>query len=435
MILFEKNSDEQKSVNSLQTETPKGLKRSKKQNIIVFLLFGLILFFLGLFVYFRYQNNFYYPSPLPTSSSKLIQTSPLPPISLTPSLSPDQINKKAYLGLSFGKRYVLVDFESGAMKEFLPAGYKLASYYYHVQFPENFFLEKDKEFFLFSLKDQKLSNLSKLFPELNVAKDEDFIVAPSISEKNKFYLSIIKFEEIQGETLGVRRPISTRSYFFDASLNKIERSRIGNFEDCYVYDSKNRRFFTWKCGEGIGNSVPLYLQDLEGNKLELLVSLNDYGYSDENLGFVDVSFNGGYIIVVDSMNFSKITVINTLAEKIVKEVYQLNPSLKLEETQFYSAAIDKQNKVIIIGSNDKIVFLKYDNQNRITESKILPEKNAYANFLFLHQGKLIYSIPANDDSQNFLKNLLVIVNLANFQREKTIPLGANLEEEITLISI
>ena len=44
--------------------------------------------------------------------------------------------------------------------------------------------------------------------------------------------------------MGLPTPINTRSYFFDASVNKLESTKNITFGSCYKYDSKNQRFFT-----------------------------------------------------------------------------------------------------------------------------------------------------------------------------------------------
>jgi hypothetical protein len=392
------------------------------------LLFLLLVGFLAVFAYFRYQNNLSSKTNLTASSPSPLLISPSPSASPETSQPSVEANKKTYLGLSFGKKYFLIDLETGGKKEFLPAGYTLVNQHNYYPFPEYLFLQKEKQLFLFSLKNQKLSSLSELFPELNLKQGEEFRIFPSISEKDKFYISIEKYEPLPAESIGISKPVGVRAYFFDASLNKVENSKAGNFEGCYLYDSKNRRFFTWECGEGVGTSAPLFKRSLEGSKLAELVSLKDYGHSEEDLGVVDVQYNNGDFIVSDKTNFSKITVINALTEETKKEIYQPSASLQIEKVFPYSAAIDRKTKVIVIGSDNQILLLRYNNKNEIIESKSLSEKEVYAGFIFLHQGKLIYK--SKDGSQKVIR----IVNLSNFQKEKTIPLDASAEEEITLIS-
>jgi len=420
MTFFQKDQEEQRiSSDRSKTETLGGSSQSSKPKTLFLLLFFLIVVFLAAFAYFRYQTNLSSKTNLTISSPSQVPISPSSSV---------EANKKTYLGLSFGKKYFLVDFETGEKKEFLPAGYTLVNQHDYYPFPEYLFLQKEKQLFFFSLKNQKLSNLSELFPELNLEQGEEFRIFPSISEKDKFYISIEKYEPLPAESIGISKPVGVRAYFFDASQKKLTNSKAGHLEDCYIYDSKNRRFFAWKCGEGIGNSVPLYISSLDGNKLAELVSLKDYGYSEENLGAVDVLHNNEDFILLNPEKFSEITVINTINENIQKEIYRPSASLTIDTFPPYSAAIDRENKTIVIGGADRILLLRYNNNNQIIESKSLPEKEVYAGFIFLHQGKLIYK--SKDGSQKVIR----IVNLSNFQKEKTIPLDASAEEEITLIS-
>lgn len=390
---------------------------SRNLKIIIGVLIVLLVGALGVAGYFVFKNKTISPNEQPTTNNDQ-NTSTNTPTSTQPVE-----NKKVYFGKGFEGKYSLVDIDSGATKDFIPAGYTIVDQHNYDIFPNYLILQKDNDLFSFNLENQLLNSLFGQFSDLKLKTNEQARVEPSITEKNKFYVVINEYNPNEEQGMGLPIPINTRSYFFDASVNKLESTKNITFGSCYKYDSKNQRFFTWPCGEGIGSSIPLSVKDLNGNNSRDIVSMQDYDLKKDDFGPVSAEYNNGVFMISEKSSLSKITVVNPVPAEPTKDVYVVNSSVKfqLNETYPYSEAIDKSNNTIVIGGNNFILLLKYDGNKQIVESKYIADKEIYANFIFPYNGKIFYQS----------KDALRIINLASWQLEKSIPSQRN--EEITLM--
>jgi hypothetical protein len=187
--------------------------------------------------------------------------------------------------------------------------------------------------------------------------------------------------------------------------------------------------FYWLCGEGIGSSIPLSVVSADSNNdnnLEI-VSLEDFGINKDDFPFVSLRNYNITFISLNIGNLSKIIVNDAAEHEISNNVYLPNKEVKmgLEEVYPYSTLIDEENKTIVIADDGKILLLKYNDKNEIFESKYIYDEGFeayYANFIFLHEGKLLYQ---TTDS-------LKIINLNTWNLGKVIPNKS--DEVITLIS-
>jgi len=396
---------------------PQNSNRNLK--ILVGVLIVLLVGTLGVASYYVSKNKVISQNeqPAPTNNQN---TSP----NVSTPVQPVE-NKKVYFGKGFEGKYSLVNIDSGETKEFIPTGYTIVDQHNYDVFPNYLILQKDNDLFSFNLENQLLNSLFSQLSDLKLKKNEQARIEPSITEKNKFYVVINEYNPNEEQGMGLPTPINTRSYFFDASVNKLENMKNITFSSCYKYDSKNQRFFTWPCGEGIGSSIPLSIKDLNGNNSRDIVSMQDYGLKKDDFGPVSAEYNNGVFIISEKSGLSKITIVNPTPTEPTKDVYVVNSNVKsqLNETYPYSEAIDKSNNTIVIGGNNFILLLKYDGNKQIIESKYIADKEIYANFIFPYNGKIFYQS----------KEALRIVNLASWQLEKSIPLQRN--EEITLISL
>lgn len=392
---------------------------SRNLKIIIGVLIALLVGALGVAGYFVFKNKTISPNEQPTANNNQNTSTNTP----TPTQPVE--NKKVYFGKGFEGKYSLVDIDSGATKDFIPAGYTIIDQHDYDIFPDYLILQKGNDLFSFNLENQLLNSLFSQFPNLKLKTNEQVNVEPSITEKNKFYVVINEYNPNEEQGMGLPTPINTRSYFFDASVNKLESTKNITFDSCYKYDSKNQRFFTWPCEEGIGSSIPLSVKDLNDNNSRDIVSMQDYGLKEDDFGPVSVKYNNGMFMISEKSNLSKITVVNPVPVEPTKDVYVVNSSVKsqLNETYPYSETIDKSNNTIVIGGDDFILLLRFDSNKQITQSTYLPDKEIYAGFIFAYNGKLYYQAKDN----------IRVVNLDTWQVEKSIP--STQSEEITLISL
>ncbi|NQV00074.1 MAG: hypothetical protein HQ538_04995, partial [Parcubacteria group bacterium] len=169
-------------------------------------------------------------------------------------------SEELYFAKGHSGDYSLVNIESEETQEFIPEGYKIIEQYAYQPFTNYLILRKDNNFFLYNIANENIESLSEKYDYFKLAEDEDMRLKPSITEKDKFYIVIYKYDMNDGMGMGLIDMISTRSYFLDAQTQEIEEADEIDFGGCYQYDSKNERFFNWKCDEGIGVSIPLIVK-------------------------------------------------------------------------------------------------------------------------------------------------------------------------------
>ncbi|NQU99906.1 MAG: hypothetical protein HQ538_04160, partial [Parcubacteria group bacterium] len=188
---------------------------------------------------------------------------------------------------------------------------------------------------------------------------------------------------------------------------------------------KNERFFNWKCDEGIGVSIPLIVKDLQGNELEEVVSLQEYGLDEEGIGLVSMQYNNGYFLAMEKGNLSKIIAIDPKSPELIKNEYMVSDEVKseIDESYPYSMAIVSSKNTIVVGGGNFILLLRFDENKRIIESKFIEDKEIYANYTFPYNGKIYYQA----------KDALRVINLDTWEIEKSIP--SEKGEDVTLIKL
>lgn len=129
------------------------------------------------------------------------------------------------------------------------------------------------------------------FNDLKLKKNEQARIYASITEKDKFIIRIDTLDLSQVSEFDGSSPVlSTRTYSFDASTNKLVSIGNGKFDGCAEYDSKNQKFFTWPCGEGIGSAGPVSTSDLNGNVQKQIITAGDFGLPNDDL--IQIEFKG-----------------------------------------------------------------------------------------------------------------------------------------------
>jgi len=400
-----------------------------KKSLLNVLLLIIVGFFVATFFYFSLTSK---PKPQTQELSKevsLKETKPKFPEETEIPVS-DKIEsqkEKIYFVKYKEGNCFFVDLSSGEVQNPIPSGYGIVSEYSDHPFPDFFILVKNDELFSYSLKDGSLNKISITLPKYPEGKSE-VDAYPSISEKHKFYLEILKPKEFSEFAGWIYEKV--KSYFFDAKTNQLQSADNINLselsEGCFEYDSKYSRFFIWACGEGIGESLPLWVYDFKNNKKEEIITLKDFGLEDIDPGQISVNYSAGDFIAIPKSKeiFSKIVIV-TPGQEITKKVFTVSPNVseKLEETYPYSSLFAKDQNTIVIGGGHFILLLKVDANGQIVESKYFPDSDLYANSIFYHDGKLYY--------QSRSSQSLKVINLENWEIEKTIPLEPG--DEITSV--
>lgn len=143
---------------------------------------------------------------------------------------------------------------------------------------------------------------------------------------------------------------------------------------------------------------------------------------------VSVNYNNGYFLATSKVTAEKIISIDASTSEVTKTTYTIDPKVSeaIKDASWpYSVAVSLANKTIIIGGGDYITLLRFNDQNIVNESKIIPENELYANFTYPHEDMLFY--------QSRTDKAFKGIDLKTWQITKTLPL--NISEEITLIEL
>ncbi len=346
---------------------------------------------------------------------------------------PDNANvvqdENIYFGLGWEGKYNLVNINTGKSQTFLPSGYTLISQYSYDAFPSYLILEKDSDLYVWSATEDKTTNIFKSQPNLKMNANEDAFVYPSITEQGKFFIQIEEYDPIEEPGMGGPTPIKSRTYTYDVRTAKLVSSDSFNPNSltsvCKQYDSKNNRFFGWLCGEGIGHSVPLSIYSLAGIKQKEVITSAEFGVAADDVGATGVQYNDGMFYAMNKGAISKIITLDPHSANPTKETYTVSDkvSSQMKDVYAYSVAIDRANKVLVIGGDHEFDLLRYDDNKQVNSSTKIAEPEVYANFFHVHDGKLYYKA----------KDKIRVVNLVSGKVEKTIPNITS--EEITLFNL
>jgi len=334
-------------------------------------------------------------------------------------------NKTVYFGKGSQGKYSLVNVQTGETKEFLPAGYTLLNQWDYQNFPTFLILQKDNDLYSYNVENKITNSIFGSFNDLKLKKNEQARVYASMTEKDKFIIRIDTLDLSQVSEFDGSSPVlSTRTYSFDASTNKLVSIANGKFDGCAEYDSKNQRFFIWPCGEGIGSAGPLSISDLNGNVQKQIITAGDFRLPHDDL--VHIEFKNGLFFAFNNSKDIKIIVVNPTLVNPTKEIYTATEQVKsqISDISTYSMAIDRSTNTLIIGGDSYILLLRFDTNKQITQSAYIPDKEIYANFIFPNAGKLYYQAKDN----------IRVINLNSWQIEKSIPSSGGFQE-ITLFAL
>ena len=283
--------------------------------------------------------------------------------------------------------------DSGGSSSFIPSGYKISNQHEYDPFSQYLILQKDSRLFSYSVRNNIINSMG-----LILENDEIVRVRPSMTEPDKFFIEIYERREVPEGMFGYV-VIGTRSYTFNASANSVVK--VGNVEVdaygvCYNYDSKNSRFFSWRCGEGMGSSTPLVIRSLNGDFQRDVLTSSDFGVDAvESIGIATIEYNDGVFIAMKRQSLTegdnRIVVVDPSNYNPMKTSYALDSTIDIP---VYSMAMSKASNTFIIGGSDSIALLRYnDSTQSITDKEFIPDSGITANFIFTYNNKAYYQSP------------------------------------------
>lgn len=346
-----------------------------------------------------------------------------------PLIAQGELKQNVYFAkMDYGTKIpFLVDVKTGAQRALIPAGYHLADGYEYVYetLPEYMILRKGNEIFSYALDGQVVKKIDGV--EL---KDTERVrLYPSVTEKIQFIVLVTEHDLSKvDEFYGDNPVIGKRTFLFDATKNTLVQKTNIVSDNCFVYDSKNARLLTWRCGEGVADALPVAIADLNGNEIKKIITDTDLGLSDEDVdAVVKVEYGGGTLFARGS---DSVIILDPTYSDPVKQKYTLTPSdggriaKEFAETYAYSIAVSNETKTIVVGSGEYILLLRFNANHEIVGTQKINEAGVMANFVYTHAGKLYYQ--ASDGAVR-------VVDLVTWNVERSIPLAR--AQEYTIISL
>jgi hypothetical protein len=297
-----------------------------------------------------------------------------------------------------------IDLRTGEVREdVIPAGYTIESQHSYGTNPPYLILSQDRRVFVFNVVNETIEPILDGAEALRLLENEKIMVVPSITDPERFFFDIGKYDPNAVWEMMPPQPLSARSFLYDAAENRLTftssqypRERQ---DRCAVYDSKNERFFLWLCGEGIGSSIPLSMRNLDGSGETEVVSLEDFGLVyPRDVGSIAVYGNKSRFILIVKGGLVQLITVDPLPATPTTETYVVSETDMIEYEGSltniaypYSVTIDEESKTIVVGMSDEIRLFRFDDERLIVAATTFPESERfYPNFTFLFRGILYY---------------------------------------------
>lgn len=350
----------------------------------------------------------------PTNRSSEQQTSSKPATHVTTDASLSGV----YLGMGYDKQYTFIHLADGKERAIIPEGYDIIGQTAYTPFTDYLLLNREDRAYRFTLADRSLTEL----PQVRINPGDHAWFSQSITEENKFYIYI---EVYDPAIEGLQPMLDSRSYFYDASSNIVTTSSLKdeNFVGCFVYDSLNQKFFEWRCGEGIGTSLPLWSRSINGTQRTELISPKEFGLPEDDIG-IGVWYSNGYFVALGN----KLMTYNPLEAKPTKMMYERSDSTAnifadIETGRPYSAIFVPETDTAIVGRSGAFTLMRLDSKTHTAIQPFEAGDIDYPNFMFIHNGGGIY---LGNSSIKF-------VDLEHISVTREIPVNPDME--VTLIRL
>lgn len=151
-----------------------------------------------------------------------------------------------------------------------------------------FLLQKENKVFVYN---KATSNMHEV-EDFNIPSGWKISARRSATVASDFFVSMILSEDTE---IGIPRIIKQNPYFLDAKNKEVMQASFGpaGFSQCFIFDSHNKRFLQWYCGEGIGSSAPIVVRKYSGEIISGNLSEDEYFSKEMKKGkFVKVEVQG-----------------------------------------------------------------------------------------------------------------------------------------------
>jgi hypothetical protein len=326
-------------------------------------------------------------APTPTETPELISTgiSDVPSTSIitnTASSLPVAATGMTQTTIFFAQGsegvYSLIDIKTGKSESFLPAGYELVGQNEYQILSPFLIIKKENDLYVYEVSTGEIRPIFA-WKEQPLQANEEVVFLQSITDKSNFFITINTFDSNEQDEF-YPTVIGSRDYVLDAGTNTLTNAKHIDSEACTQYDSKNQRFFEFRCTWGDAWDM-LSIIDINGVQKTPVVS-----EAEKPNGVVKYSNGLFYVVGTDG-----IIIVDPSQPNITKSVYTASESAAsvLKMINPYWVAFDASKKTMIIGM-DRSVALLYLENGMITKAKIPKDTATYINFPVVHDGKAYY---------------------------------------------
>ena len=151
-------------------------------------------------------------------------------------------------------------------------------------------------------KGQKLFRYNKeagaVFPikALTIPSGWDVLVERSVTSPDNFFITLVLKKKVKEPSMFEYKIEKVRAYLLENSAKDVINlpddfaSELNQFFSCKIYDSYNKRFFSWYCGEGVGSSSPVTVKNYEGQTIDDALSKSKcFSHKYKNGGLVNIT--------------------------------------------------------------------------------------------------------------------------------------------------
>ncbi|OGF46763.1 hypothetical protein A2533_01315 [Candidatus Falkowbacteria bacterium RIFOXYD2_FULL_35_9] len=279
-----------------------------------------------------------------------------------------------FMVLKSDDKIVRVGLESGSVESLFPDGYELLGFHSYNNDSKYFFLKQGADIFKFNYENQQLEKIDIIihdYVEILPSADQDFKFI--ISDYSKSIEAIGMFDSF----------VLNQSYLYDARIN--ETQEISGFESlgCKIFDSKNKKVYSWNCGEGVVGALPIKEFNFTGQELKIHELRDQINDSSE----FQIFKNNNQVFVFNK-TINKIFVANLLEDNFELTEYFFSDDAwtefeALNVGNVYSIVIDYSQNKLFFGLKDGLLIMNFVN-NEIKDSMLEKEENLYGNFIFIY---------------------------------------------------
>jgi len=302
----------------------------------------------------------------------------------------------------------------------IPQGYQVLNEDVSINNSRYLILQKGQKVFTYNLKTKKIKNFA--LPKDKLANNEDIYIYQSISNPDTFLVAIIVPGDISDMEFGIRpEPKNVTTYFYYADTDKTGFTstdfKLPNTNlNCIKYDSVGERIVYWGCEEN-SSFLPLTFYGTNNHEDDFVLSVDNFGLKDDEEDQVEIGYSNQSFVVVNKKN-GVFKIINTTVQNLEDlDSYKINPitynmpadikNAIFKDSDYCYPYFNQSNKVLIANRDNKIYFVKYDENKKAILTKkaeFKPSKDDFGG----------YYISVNNDNSHIYSSAnqkLLSVNL------------------------